>query len=149
MVISAEEAVRLQQCAKTAERQAVEILVDRVDKAVRAACVAKFGSTAVAVPSYLWGVPTFDRPAVVTQVIAVFKEQGFRVKELDQGKVLVAWSDENADDAGTNVVAAPLVTAGGPASSMIDERCFNPPESQLAPASAVAQPEEARVLQMM
>ncbi|KAG5183059.1 hypothetical protein JKP88DRAFT_273030 [Tribonema minus] len=129
MIITAEEAVRLQRGVETAEEQAVGILLDRMDKAVRAACVHKCNRTTVAVPDFLWGVPSFDRGAVANEVTAFFRGRGFSVTSAPMGRLLLAWGPPDEGRQGEDAQRQPSFMAAppaprGPAESMIDDECF-------------------------
>lgn len=92
MVITAQDALNIQKRNKTSERLAYEMMVDRIETAIRTSSEQDRSLTRIKIPSYMWGLPDFDRSEVQRELIYTFRKQGFSIFKCDDG-FTISWGD--------------------------------------------------------
>jgi hypothetical protein len=97
MVITADQARTLHVEGAPPEALAVERMIDRTDKIIRACSAQGIRRARLVVPLWLVGVPVYDRNVVKAEVMAAFRANGFDVfdddidGDDDEGSFGVSW----------------------------------------------------------
>ena len=90
-LITAEAARAMLNPSESPEDLAIAQLTDRIQNAIKTACLQRQTSTLVDVPDWLHGIPIFDRRIVRSVLKSVYRKLGYRLMSTSENSFLISW----------------------------------------------------------
>lgn len=81
MVISVHDCLHLQEKARCADQIVVDQLSERIDDSVKRAILQGMDKVDITVPTFMWGLPEFDRLPVKQALMDIYRRSGLQVEQ--------------------------------------------------------------------
>lgn len=95
-LITAEAARAMLNPSESPEDLAITQLTDRIQNAIKTACLQRQTSTLVDVPDWLHGIPIFDRRVVRSVLKSVYRKLGYRLMSTSENSFIISWGVDDS-----------------------------------------------------